>query len=129
MAGVDHHGELVLHRGSAKGSGKYGAPDIFNTDQDSKFTALAFTRVLLDCNIAISMDGRGAWRDNVLVEQLWRPVKNEEVYLKAYPSVAEAWTGIGKYLHFYNTKRPHQALDGNTPDAAYFTPLQLQAAA
>ena len=108
---------------------KYGAPDIFNTDQGSQFTALAFTRVLHDRNIAISMDGRGAWRDNVFVERLWRSVKYEEIYLKAYASVAEARAGIGNYFIFYNTKRPHQALDGNTPDAAYFTPQQLPAVA
>ena len=108
---------------------KYGAPDIFNTDQGSQFTSEAFTHVLLERAIAISMDGKGAWRDYVFVERLWRSVKYEEVYLKAYASVAEARTGIGKYLHFYNTKRPHQALDGNTPDKAYFTPLQLPAAA
>jgi len=68
------------------------------------------------------MDGRDAWRDNVFVERLWRSVKYEEVYLKAYASVAEARAGIGNYFIFYNTKRPHLALDGNTPDAAYFTP-------
>jgi len=108
---------------------KHGAPEIFNTDQGSQFTSEAFTRVLIGRGIAISMDGRGAWRDNVFVERLWRSVKYEEVYLKAYASVAEARIGIGKYLHFYNTKRPHQALDGNTPDQAYFIPLQLPAAA
>jgi putative transposase len=108
---------------------KHGNPDIFNTDQGSQFTSEAFTSVLLDHGIAISMDGRGAWRDNVFVERLWRSVKYEEVYLKAYASVAEARAGIGKYLTFYNTKRPHQALDGNTPDAAYFNQLQFPAAA
>jgi putative transposase len=108
---------------------KHGSPDIFNTDQGSQFTAHAFTSVLLDRGIAISMDGKGAWRDNVFVERLWRSVKYEEVYLKAYASVAEARIGIGKYLAFYNTKRPHQALDGKTPDQAYFTPLQLPVAA
>ena len=108
---------------------KYGAPEVFNTDQGSQFTSEAFTRVLLDRGIAISMDGKGAWRDNVFVERLWRTVKYEEVYLKAYTSVAEARASIGAYLTFYNTRRPHQALDGNTPDKAYFTPLQLPAAA
>ncbi len=108
---------------------KHGDPDIFNTDQGSQFTSEAFTDVLRDRSIAISMDGRGAWRDNVFVERLWRSVKYEEVYLKAYASVAEARAGIGAYLNFYNTKRPHQALDGNTPDAAYFNQLQLPAAA
>ena len=108
---------------------KHGCPSIFNTDQGSQFTSAAFTSVLSSRNVAISMDGRGAWRDNVFVERLWRSVKYEEVYLKAYASVAEARAGIGKYLTFYNTKRPHQALDGNTPDAAYFNQLQLPAAA
>jgi len=108
---------------------KHGAPDIFNTDQGSQFTSEAFTSVLLKRGIAISMDGKGAWRDNVFVERLWRSVKYEEVYLKAYASVAEARAGIGAYLNFYNTKRPHQALDGNTPDKAYFNQLQLPAAA
>jgi len=108
---------------------KYGAPVIFNTDQGSQFTSEAFTSVLLDRGIAISMDGKGAWRDNVFVERLWRSVKYEEVYLKAYASVAEARAGIGAYLNFYNTKRPHQALDGNTPDKAYFDQLQLPTAA
>ena len=108
---------------------KHGSPGIFNTDQGSQFTALAFTSVLQNHNVAISMDGRGAWRDNVFVERLWRSVKYEEVYLKAYASVAEARAGIGAYLNFYNTKRPHQALDGNTPDQAYFNQLQLPAAA
>ena len=108
---------------------KHGKPDIFNTDQGSQFTSEAFTRVLIDNKIAISMDGKGAWRDNVFVERLWRSVKYEEVYLKAYASVTEARVSIGKYLTFYNTKRPHQALDGKTPDQAYFTPQQLPAAA
>ena len=108
---------------------KYGVPDIFNSDQGSQFTSEAFTSVLLDRGIAISMDGKGAWRDNVFVERLWRSVKYEEVYLKTYASVSEARAGIGAYLNFYNTKRAHQALDGNTPDKAYFNQLQLPAAA
>jgi putative transposase len=108
---------------------KYQKPDIFNTDQGSQFTSHAFTSVLQGRNIAISMDGRGAWRDNVFVERLWRSVKYEEVYLKAYDSVAEARASLGRYFTFYNTKRPHQGLDGRTPDQAYFTPLQLPAAA
>jgi putative transposase len=108
---------------------KYQKPDIFNTDQGSQFTSAAFTSVLQNRNIAISMDGRGAWRDNVFVERLWRSVKYEEVYLKAYASVAEARASLGSYFTFYNTKRPHQGLDGRTPDQAYFTPLQLPAAA
>ena len=108
---------------------KHGCPAIFNTDQGSQFTAEAFTSVLKQRGIAISMDGKGAWRDNVFVERLWRSVKYEEVYLKAYASVAEARPSLEKYFIFYNTRRPHQALDGMTPDQAYFTPLQLPAAA
>jgi putative transposase len=108
---------------------KHAAPAIFNTDQGSQFTSVAFTSVLLNRSIAISMDGRGAWRDNVFIERLWRSVKYEEVYLKAYASVAEARESLGRYFTFYNTRRPHQGLDGRTPDQAYFTPSQLPAAA
>ena len=79
--------------------------------------------MLKDAKIKISMDGKGAWRDNVFVERLWRSVKYEEVYLKAYENVPEARTEIGRYLTFYNTKRPHSSLDGQTPDQAYFNRL------
>jgi len=99
---------------------KQGRPEIFNTDQGSQFTSLDFTRVLLDAKIAISMDGKGAWRDNVFVERLWRSVKYEEVYLRAYDSVSEARASISRYLAFYNERRPHSSLDGRTPDEAYF---------
>jgi len=99
---------------------KHGRPEIFNTDQGSQFTSLDFTRVLLDAKIAISMDGKGAWRDNVFVERLWRSVKYEEVYLRAYDSVFEARALIGRYLTFYNERRPHSSLDGRTPSEAYF---------
>jgi putative transposase len=102
---------------------RHGKPDIFNTDQGSQFTSIAFTQVLKNAEIAISMDGRGAWRDNVFVERLWRTIKYEEVYLHAYSTVPEARTAIGKYLIFYNTKRPHSSLDGQTPDQAYFNAL------
>ncbi|MGJ0395056.1 MAG: IS3 family transposase [Methylocystis sp.] len=99
---------------------KHGKPEIFNTDQGSQFTSLDFTRVLLDAKVSISMDGKGAWRDNVFVERLWRSVKYEEVYLKAYDAVSEARASIGRYLAFYNERRPHSALDGRTPNEAYF---------
>jgi putative transposase len=82
--------------------GRYGRPEVFNTDQGSQFTSHAFTSVLLREEIAISMDGRGAWRDNVMVERLWRSVKYEEVYLRAYGGVSEARESIGRYLSFYN---------------------------
>jgi putative transposase len=106
-----------------------GRPEIFNTDQGSQFTATAFTEVLRRNEIAISMDGKGAWRDNVFVERLWRSIKYEEVYLRAYDSVAEARTSIGRYLAFYNGRRPHSSLDRRTPDQAYFTPLPQLAVA
>src|SRR5271156_995021 len=108
---------------------KYGKPEIFNTDQGSQFTSAAFTALLLESNVAISMDGRGAWRDNVFVERLWRSVKYEEVYLRAYDSVAEARASLGRYLTFYNTRRPHSSLGACTPDQAYFTPMPLARAA
>lgn len=103
---------------------KYGVPEIFNTDQGSQFTCPAFIDVLTKHNIKVNMDGKGAWRDNVFVERLWKSVKYEEVYLRAYDSVADVCANLAKYLTFYNTKRPHTALDGNTPDSAYFTSSQ-----
>ena len=109
--------------------GKHGRPEIFNTDQGSQFTSAAFTGLLADNAIAISMDGRGSWRDNVFVERLWRSVKYEEVYLRAYDSVAEARASLGRYLDFYNRKRPHSSLDARTPDQAYFDHLPQVAAA
>jgi putative transposase len=99
---------------------KYGRPEIFNTDQGSQFTSAAFTGLLIKSGVAISMDGKGAWRDNVFVERLWRSVKYEEVYLKAYDSVADARASLGRYLSFYNAKRPHSSLGARTPDHAYF---------
>lgn len=99
---------------------RYGAPEIFNTDQGCQFTSLEFTGVLKDNGIRISMDGKGCWRDNVFVERLWKSIKYEEVYLKAYDSVPQAKAGLGAYIDFYNTRRPHQALDGLSPDAVYF---------
>jgi putative transposase len=108
---------------------RYGRPGIFNTDQGSQFTSARFTSLLLGNAIAVSMDGRGAWRDNVFVERLWRSVKYEEVYLRAYDSVGEARASIGRYLEFYNHKRPHSSLDARTPDQAYFDHLPQCAAA
>ncbi len=108
---------------------KHGKPEIFNTDQGSQFTSEAFTGVLIKNEIAISMDGKGSWRDNVFVERLWKSVKYEEVYLRAYDSVGEARTSLGRYLDFYNRKRPHSSLDRRTPDEAYFNPLPMAAAA
>ena len=108
---------------------RHGKPEIFNTDQGSQFTSHEFTSVLTAADVSISMDGKGAWRDNVFVERLWRSVKYEEVYLKAYDSVSEARASIGRYLAFYNQGRPHSSLDGRTPDEAYFARQALAAAA
>jgi len=108
---------------------KYGKPEIFNTDQGSQFTGHDFTGVLAKNAIAISMDGKGAWRDNVFVERLWRSVKYEEVYLRAYESVGDARASIGRYLAFYNGGRPHSSLDRRTPDEAYFASQKIAAAA
>src|SRR6202453_3480190 len=108
---------------------RHGKPDIFNTDQGSQFTGAAFTGVLTDNGITISMDGKGAWRDNVFVERLWKSVKYEEVYLHAYDSVGVAKASLGRYLDFYNRLRPHSSLDRMTPDEAYFHPSPLAAAA
>ena len=108
---------------------RHGRPKIFNTDQGSQFTSHDFTAVLIKAAIAISMDGKGAWRDNVFVERLWRTIKYEEIYLRAYDTVTEARASIGRYLGFYNARRPHSSLDRRTPDEAYFTPLPQIAAA
>ena len=108
---------------------RHGKPDIFNTDHGSQFTSAAFTGLLADNGIRISMLGRGAWRHNVFVERLWRSVKYVEVYLKAYSSVAEARASIARYLDFYTSKRPHSSLGARTPDQAYFDhPPQARAA-
>ena len=108
---------------------RHGKPGVFNTDQGLQFTGGDFTGVLLKAGVAISMDGRGAWRDNVFVERLWRSIKYEEVYLRAYDTVGEARASIGRYLTFYNGQRPHSSLDRKTPDEAYFDRLPQTAAA
>jgi len=108
---------------------RHGRPDIFNTDQGSQFTCGDFTSLLLNSGIAISMDGKGSWRDNVFVERLWRTVKYEEVYLRAYDSVGEARDSLRRYFDFYNRRRPHSSLDRRTPDQAYFEHLPQAAAA
>jgi putative transposase len=110
--------------------GRHGRPEIFNSDQGSQFTSADFNKVLTNAEIAISMDGKGAWRDNVFVERLWRTVKYEEVYLHAYTGVSEARASIDRYLGFYNGKRPHSSLGGQTPDRAYLNqPTPIPAAA
>jgi putative transposase len=108
---------------------KHGRPEIFNTDQGSQFTSEAFTGVLIVNKIAISMDGKGSWRDNVFVERIWKTVKYEEVYLRAYNSVGEARASLGRYLDFYNGRRPHSSLDRRTPGEAYFEHTLQKAAA
>ena len=113
------HAKAVIEQALAK----YGTPEIVNTDQGSQFTAEEFTRVVLDAGCKLSMDGRGAWRDNVFVERLWRSVKYERVYLKAYDSVSAARTDIAEYLAWYNAQRAHSSLDRATPDEAYFAGL------
>ena len=99
---------------------RFAAPEIFNTDQGSQFTSEAFTDVLKAHGIAISMDGKGRWVDNVFVERLWRSVKYEDVYLRAYETPTELRSGLARYFEFYNTRRRHTALDRRTPDAVYF---------
>jgi len=108
---------------------RHGKPEIFNTDQGSQFTSEAFTGLLKQHDIRISMDGKGCWRDNVFVERLWRSIKYEEVYLKAYDSVTHARESLGRYIRFYNSVRPHSSLDRRTPDEVYFKLQALPAAA
>src|ERR1700677_2292379 len=129
--------KALLQEGAANvfGAGSGGGPTLPAIDVKSlhakigELTLENDSGVLADNGIAISMDGKGAWRDNVFVERLWRSVKYEEVYLRAYDTVGEARTSIGRYLDFYNRRRPHSSLDGTTPDQAYFTPLPIRLAA
>jgi putative transposase len=101
----------------------YGRPDLFTTDHGCQFTSQEFIGLLKDYGIQISLDGADCWRDNVFVERLWRSVKYEEVYLRAYDSICAARQGLGRYLTFYNQTRPHRALDGKTPEEVYCTNL------
>jgi putative transposase len=105
---------------------RYGAPGIVNTDQGSQFTAGEFTAAVLKRGCQLSMDGRGAWRDNVFMERVWRTLKYEHVYKYIYANVQEAKEQIGKYLHWYNTKRTHSSLNDQTPDEAYATLMPAQ---
>jgi putative transposase len=102
---------------------RYGAPEIVNTDQGSQFSGTAFVEAVKACGARQSMDGKGCWRDNVFVERLWRSVKYEEVYLRAYDSVSAARQYLASYFAFYNATRPHQAHGGRTPDVVYFDSL------
>jgi putative transposase len=108
---------------------RHGAPEIFNTDQGAQFTSEAFTDVLKAHGVAISMDGKGRWVDNVFVERLWRSVKYEDVYLRAYETPMELRAGLGRYFEFYNLRRRHSALDRRTPDAVYYEQANRQLAA
>ena len=98
---------------------KYPAPKIFNTDQGAQFTATAFTSVLEEAGIQVSMDGKGRWMDNVFIERLWRSVKYEEVYLHAYENGSQARVGLTNYFDYYNTRRGHQGLAGATPNQVH----------
>jgi putative transposase len=108
---------------------RYGAPEIFNTDQGAQFTSEAFTGALKAAGVRISMDGKGRWVDNVFVERLWRSLEYEEVYLKAYETVAEARQGMANYFRFYNRERRHQGLNRQTPDKVYEGSMMWPAAA
>lgn len=109
---------------------KFGCPEIFNTDQGCQFTSELFTNVLRVNNIAISMDGKGRWMDNVFIERLWKSVKYEDIYLKAYASMTEVRNGLNSYFKFYNEKRWHNSFDNKTPNMVYSETLaQKQAAA
>ena len=99
---------------------RFGTPDIVNTDQGSQFTAEEFAQTVLLRGAKLSMDGRGVWRDNVFVEKLWRTIKYERVYLRAYDSVSEARTDIADYIDWYNLERVHTSVDNRTPDRAYW---------
>ena len=108
---------------------RFGTPEIFNTDQGAQFTSEAFTGVLKDHGVTISMDGKGRWVDNVFVERLWRSVKYEDVYLRAYETPADLRQGLARYFDFYNARRRHSALDRRTPDAVYFEQAERNLAA
>ena len=102
---------------------KYGTPEILNTDQGSQFSSQAFTELLAGRGIRQSMDGKGAWRDNVFVERLWRTIKYDVVYLKAYESVSHARASLARFIDFYNERRPHSSLARKTPDEFYYAAL------
>jgi putative transposase len=108
---------------------RYGAPEIFNTDQGSQFTDEDFTAPLANKKIRISMDGKGRWIDNVFVERLWRSVKYECIYLHAYETLREVRIALTDYFYFYNARRPHQSLDYQTPDEVYFATGKMKRAA
>ncbi|NOZ69441.1 MAG: DDE-type integrase/transposase/recombinase [Deferribacteres bacterium] len=108
---------------------KYGVPEIFNSDQGRQFTSEAFTGILNVHGIRISMDGRGRWMDNIMIERLWKNVKYEDVYLKAYDCIPAVREGLKTYFEFYNSRRRHQSLDRRTPDSVYWSTLPQKEAA
>jgi putative transposase len=105
---------------------RYGAPEIFSTDQRAQFTSAEFTRTLNEAGVAISMDGKGRWGDNVFIERLWRSVKYEEIYLHAYDTPRDAEAALTRYFTFYNGRRPHQSLSNRRPDEVYHALLAEQ---
>ena len=109
--------------------GRYGVPEIFNSDQGCQFTSDSFTRLLKEAGVAISMDGKGSWIDNIFIERLWRSLKWEEVYLKAYDSVRDAKLSIGRWFEFYNKERRHQSLERKKPDEIFYGEFELPMAA
>jgi len=109
---------------------KYGTPEVFNTDQGSQFTSAEFVDLItVRHQIALSMDGKGCWRDNVFIERFWKSLKYEEVYLHAYDSMMIAKASIARYINFYNGDRPHSSLDGRTPNSVYFHGQAIKLAA
>lgn len=116
---VEHDGCGLLRGGLEEALARFGRPEIFNTDQGSQFTSLAFTSVLRDAEVRISMDGRGRWMDNVFIERLWRSLKYECVYLHAFETGSELRAGLARWITYYNMQRPHSGLAGQTPAEAY----------
>lgn len=108
---------------------KHGKPGIFNTDKGCQFTSMEFTDILKEADIQISMDGKGRWMDNVFIERLWWSLKYECVYLQAFENGTESRDGIGGWISYYNSERPHSSLDGRTPDEVYFNPRRKKLAA
>jgi len=106
---------------------RYGTPAIVNTDQGAQFTSEEFVAMVLDSGAQLSMDGKGAWRDNIFIERFWRTVKYEEVYLRAYDSIDDAQRHLQRYMTFYNSRRPHSSLDEKTPDVVYFKQISMAA--
>jgi putative transposase len=129
LESIGHHGYVFLPEAVEEAILHYGTPKIMNTDQGSQFTSQSFTGFLKEYNIKISMGGKGSWRDNVFIERLWRSVKYEGIYLRAYDSVSEVKIGLNRYFNFYNSRRPHSSLAGKTPDQIYLNTLpQVKAA-